>query len=291
MELEVLDGALWVIDLHSHILPGIDDGAPDLATALAMARAMVADGVTCVACTPHILPGLYQNTGADIRARVDALRLALADAGIPLEIVTGSDNHVVPSFVRDIERGHLLTLADTRYVLVEPPHHIMPPQLEFLFSNLLGAGYVPVLTHPERLTWINQQYDVVQRLAGNGVWMQITAGSLLGAFGRSAQRWSERMLDEGIVHILASDAHDLERRPPVLGRARAAAAKRVGAIEASHLVETRPRGILLNEHPSNLPVPTGANAGAMTGDDYDNAMAVGAMRGGGIAGRLRRLFA
>src|SRR5690606_29532618 len=110
--------------------------------------------------------------------------------------------------------GRLLTLADTRYVLVEPPHHVAPPRLEDLFFALSAAGYVPILTHPERLSWINTHYDAIKRLADAGVWMQLTAGSLTGAFGRNARYWAERMLDEGRAHILATDAHDTVRRPP-----------------------------------------------------------------------------
>ena len=146
----------------------------------------------------------------------------------------------MPSFVAELRSGHLLSLADTRYVLVEPPHHVAPPRLEDLFFNLLVAGYVPILTHPERLTWIKSHYQAVQRLVQAGVWMQITAGSLAGAFGRNARYWAERMLDEGCVHILATDAHDVNRRPPNLSHGRELAAKRVGDVEAEHLVVTRP---------------------------------------------------
>ena len=101
---------------------------------------------------------------------------------------------------------------------------------------------MPILTHPERLTWIKSHYQAIQRLVHAGVWMQITAGSLAGAFGRNARYWAERMLDEGCVHILATDAHDVNRRPPNLGQGRELAAKRVGDVEAQHLVVTRPEG-------------------------------------------------
>lgn len=101
-----------MFDLHSHLLPGIDDGAPDLETSLAMARAYVDQGVECVACTPHILPGLYHNTGPQIRQAVKELQTRLDDAAIPLRLTTGADNHIVPGFVAGLKSGHLLTLAD-----------------------------------------------------------------------------------------------------------------------------------------------------------------------------------
>jgi protein-tyrosine phosphatase len=244
-----------MIDLHCHILPGIDDGAADLSMSLEMAEAFVADGVSVVACTPHILPGLYHNSGSQIRADTAELQLTLDREGIPLRLVVGADNHIVPSFVADLRSGHLLSLADTRYVLVEPPHHVAPPRLEDLFFNLLAAGYVPILTHPERLAWINSHYQAVQGLVCAGVWMQLTAGSLGGAFGRNARYWSERMLDEGCVNLLATDAHDVNRRPPNLRQGCELAAKRVGDVEAQHLVVTRPEGVLRNDKPRNLPLP------------------------------------
>ena len=249
-----------MIDLHCHLLPAIDDGASDLATAHAMGRAAAADGITHVACTPHILPGVYANSGPAIRLAVQSLQESLDESGIGLKLVTGADNHMVPDFVAALRADRLLALADTRYVLVEPPHHTAPPRLAELFFALLAAGYVPILTHPERLLWAKSRYELIGRLFAAGVWMQITAGSLTGAFGRNAQYLAERMLDEGLVHILATDAHDTERRPPILSRGRQLAAARVGESEAQHLVATRPAGVLNDAAPTSLPMPAAALA-------------------------------
>lgn len=275
-----------MIDLHSHILPGIDDGAADISVSLAMAKTWVADGVSAVACTPHILPGLYQNTGPQIRIAVQQLQEALDQEGISLRLVTGSDAHMAPNFVAEVRSGQILTIADSRYVLVEPPHHIAPPQIEDFFFNLLVAGYVPILTHPERLSWVPSRYDTIQRLAKAGVWMQITAGSVTGAFGRNAQYWAERMLDEGCVHILATDAHDNSWRPPCLSKGWEAAAKRVGDAEAQHLVLTRPAGILNNEAPTKLPMPlTVGDLSGVVNADADSRSETGTTRKGGREGR------
>jgi protein-tyrosine phosphatase len=280
-----------MIDLHSHLLPGIDDGARDDEMSFAMAKMFLADGITTVACTPHILPGLYHNTGGGIRAAVARLQQKLTDHGIGLHLVCGADAHICPDFVPGLRSGHILSLADSRYVLVEPPHHTVPQRMENFFFDILVAGYVPILTHPERLTWINQQYATVRKLAANGVWMQITAGSVTGAFGRNAQYWADRMLDEGLVHLLATDAHDIERRIPNLSRGRDAAAKRVGETEAEHLVLTRARGVLANEAPETLPAPLGgavnARQNAVTAQHHG---ASDGGRGGSRSGWLRRFF-
>ncbi len=277
-------------DLHSHLLPGIDDGAGSLDVALGMAKEAAAQGVVTMACTPHILPGLYDNRGPQIRSAVSDLQLRLDDAGVPLQVVTGADNHITPEFVGGLQSGHLLSLADTRYVLVEPPHHVAPARLEELFFGLLLAEYVPILTHPERLRWIENKYTVMQSLVARGVWMQVTSGSLTGRFGRRARYWAERMLAEGCVHVLASDAHDLTRRPPDLAEGRQAAEKLVGCEEAHHLVVTRPRGVLENKAPGELPAPEGSARPNDIGGRDGKAQTCGDDNRGGVARRLQRLL-
>lgn len=244
-----------MIDLHHHLLPGIDDGAADLAMALDMARMAVADGIHTVACTPHIYPGLYENTGDGIRAAITALQAELDAAGIALKLVEGADVHLAPDLVEGIQAGRVPTLAGSRYLLLEPPHHVAPPRLEETVFGLMVAGIVPIITHPERLTWIEGHYDDFRRLFRNGAWMQITAGSLTGRFGSRPKYWAERMLDEGLVHILATDAHHPRRRPPLLAEARENAARRLGEEEATRLVSTRPRAILDNAPPDTVPPP------------------------------------
>src|SRR5262249_1067453 len=146
-----------------------------------------------------------------------------------------------------------LTLRDCRYLMLEPPHHVLPPRLEDLIFGLQAAGYVPILTHPERLSWVEDNYDVIGRLANNSVLMQITAGSLMGQFGRRPRYWAERMLDDGLCHLLATDAHNTERRAPRMTAARELAAQRLGNNEATNLVLRRPQGIVNNLNPTELP--------------------------------------
>jgi protein-tyrosine phosphatase len=289
-----------VIDLHCHILPGVDDGAGDMSVSLEMARTSVAQGVTALCCTPHILPGLYHNSGPQIRQAVANLQQTLDAKGVALQLVAGADVHMTPDFVSGLRSGRLLSIADSRYVLVEPPHHSMPPHLEDFFFSLVAAGYVPVLTHPERLSWAPQHYEMLKKLVRSGVWMQVTAGSLAGTFGRSALYWACRMLDEGYVHLIATDAHDADRRPPDLAAGRDLVAKRLGADEAEHMVATRPDGVLKDRAPSQLPLPLGiANVKVPScagdgdqleerGKGYANGRDDSGVRG--LPERLRRLF-
>jgi protein-tyrosine phosphatase len=253
-----------LIDLHCHLLPGIDDGAKDLEMSLAMARMASSDGISTIACTPHILPGVYNNTGAAIREAVNRLRQSISEAAIPVGLVTGADVHIAPDLGAQLRDGRALTLNDSRYLLLEPPHHVLPPRLEELIFGLQAAGYVPILTHPERLSWIEGHYDLLERLVySSTTLMQITAGSLLGHFGRRPRYWAERMLDDGLCHLLATDAHNTERRPPRMAEARALVAQRLGEDEAANLVLRRPQGILNDLNPAGLPVLPQARASQM----------------------------
>lgn len=244
-----------MIDLHCHLLPQIDDGSKSLDESLAMARIAVADGVRIVACTPHILPGIYENSGPAIRQAVAQLQGRLDEEGIPLLLAAGADVHIAPDLIDGLRGGRVPSLGKSRYFLLEPPQGVIPPRFEDFIFNLMSVGYIPVITHPERLSWIESHYDLVGRIVHSGAWVQITAGSILGKFGRRARAWSERLLDDGFVHIVASDAHDTEVRTPKLSEAVEAIGARIGREEAWHLVVTRPTGILRNQDPSEMPVP------------------------------------
>lgn len=244
-----------MIDLHCHILPGIDDGPTSLDVSLAMARCAVADGIAFTVCTPHIYPGLYENTRDGIETAVQSFRQALADAGIALQLGMGADTHLAPDLSGGILAGRIPTLNESRYLLLEPPHHVAPPRLDEAVFNLLSAGIVPVITHPERLSWIEDHYPLMVTLVRQGAWMQLTSGSLTGRFGKRPRYWAERMLDEGLVHVIATDSHHIDKRPPLLAEGREAAARRVGEAEAWDMVRTRPQGILDNVAPAQLPLP------------------------------------
>jgi len=246
-----------MIDVHCHMLPGIDDGARDLEMALQMARVAAADGITDVFCTPHIYPGMYDNDAAGIRAAVAALQAELDAAGIALRLSWGADAHLVPELGDGLAAGRVPTLAGSRYLLLEPPHHVAPPRFEETVFELMAGGLVPVITHPERLTWVETHHDIFVRLAERGCWMQVTAGALAGRFGKRVSYWADRFVCEGRAHILATDAHHPMRRPPLLAEARIAAEKLVGAEQATHMVVTRPAMILADQAPDSAPALVG----------------------------------
>jgi len=242
-----------MIDIHIHILPAIDDGSKSLDTSLEMARQCVQNGVRQVVCTPHIYPGLYENTQAGIQDEVKRLQAKLNEANIPLTLFVGADVHATPDVLDRLKSGEIPTINGSKYLLLEPSHFVATPNFYEYVDELIHAGYVPVITHPERLHWIDDNYALMKRLVHIGAMMQITASSLTGKFGLRAQYWAQRMLVEGLVHIVASDAHSTDSRPPDLQKGFEIARMWVGEKEALRMVELRPRAILNDVPFSEMP--------------------------------------
>ena len=172
-----------------------------------------------------------------------------------MKLVEGADVHMDPDLPSQLAAGTIATLAGSRYILLEPPHHSAPPDFEGHVFELLAHGWQPLITHPERLRWVEDHYDSFVRLSQRGVWMQITAGALTGRFGARPRYWAEKFLDEGHCHVLATDAHHPQRRPPLLAEARDAAARRVGQAHADAMVLARPLAVIANELPERVAMP------------------------------------
>ncbi|GAB4177136.1 MAG: hypothetical protein Kow0020_13100 [Wenzhouxiangellaceae bacterium] len=202
-------------DLHCHLLPGIDDGARDLEQSLAMARIALQDGIRTVVATPHHLNGVYTNPAAQVRARVQALRDALADAGIALEVLPGAELHLVPELPEQLARGEALTIGDHgRAVLVELPVHQIPVGADQILEHLLAMALTPVIAHPERNSQLRRQPERLAEWVSWGCLGQLTAQSCTGRFGPEVQQVARSMLLAGSIQVVASDAHRDRRRIP-----------------------------------------------------------------------------
>jgi protein-tyrosine phosphatase len=205
-----------MIDIHCHLLPGLDDGPQSWDQSLSMARMAWEDGIHAVIATPHQLGNYRSNTASDIRTRVSLMREHLSQAQIPLTVYPGADVRIEPDLANRLRADDVLTLADQhRHVLLELPHELCFP-LASLLEQLRAIGITGILSHPERNHGIMSDSRCLEELVEQGCLMQITAGSLLGRFGKPSQRLAETMLRRGLVHLLASDGHGTERRRPVL---------------------------------------------------------------------------
>ncbi|MEO7910837.1 MAG: CpsB/CapC family capsule biosynthesis tyrosine phosphatase [Roseiflexaceae bacterium] len=239
-----------MIDLHSHILYDMDDGALTLAESLAMARMAAMDGTRVLVATPHG-PGSTACRRYDqalIRARVGEINAALAAEQITLELVAGTEICYEADVVERLKRGELLTYGNTRTILLELSRNTIPPMLENTLFNVQVAGYRVVLAHPERIVEVQQDPNRLLPLIERGVIMQLTAAALLGDQGERLQIAAETLLTHGMAHILASDTHGLPpRRPPLLSAARERAASLVGAEAATALVTSNPAAVLYGQ--------------------------------------------
>lgn len=232
-----------MIDLHNHLLPGIDDGAPDLPSALALARLAQEEGITHLVCTPHIHPGRYDNSPETIQPALETFRAGLAQAGIPLQVAAAAEVRFGIELMVGIEQQQIPFLGqweEEPVLLLEFPHGDIPFGAERLVKWLRTRRVRPMIAHPERNKAIMRTPSKLKPFLQMGCLTQLTASSLIGGFGSRAQEVAVDLLEQGMVTILATDAHNLEHRPPLLQDAVAAAAELVGEQMAVDLVTTRP---------------------------------------------------
>ena len=214
-----MEQPLNFIDIHCHLLPGLDDGASRWEETLAMAELAAADGIRTIVATPHQL-GIYAaNHGDEIRARAGRLPSLLDERGIPLRVLPGADVRIEPGLIAKIHSGEVVTLADQgRHVLLELPHEVYLP-LDRLLADFQAEGLTGILSHPERNAGIAARPGVVKSLVDQGCLIQVTAGALIGGFGARVRQVAESLVKQGLVHFVATDAHSPRSRPPVLSQA------------------------------------------------------------------------
>jgi protein-tyrosine phosphatase len=228
-----------VIDIHCHILPGIDDGPQTLATSVAMAKLAVRDGIRALIATPHT-DGVRVSRDR-VAAAVHDLNRELRRQDLALTVYPGFE---LPfHLAAELAAAH--TLADNgRHVLIEfPPMHLPQGALNTFFT-LIAAGQVPVLAHPERNLGVLMNPDLLKEMVENGILVQITAASVIGEMGPDVQRCAHHLLKQGWVHFLATDSHSPTFREPVLGRAVKIVTRLIGQEQARALVEQNPGQIL-----------------------------------------------
>jgi protein-tyrosine phosphatase len=230
-----------MIDIHSHILPGIDDGASSLEESLAMARIAVDDGIRVMVATPHVITGLYPNTREAILTATEKLQRVLRENDVSLSILPGAEYHLEPDLPKWMARGELLTVNDAgRYLLVELPAALVPEYTGKVFYELQLQGVTPIIAHPERNIDFAREPGLLHELVSHGALVQITAGSLTGLMGSEAAATARTFLKQGCVHFIASDAHATGDRAPVLSDAAREAVRLAGEEEAQNLLTGNP---------------------------------------------------
>jgi protein-tyrosine phosphatase len=250
-----------MIDLHTHILPGVDDGVRTEDEAVEFARVSWGDGVKTIVATPHCREGFFVNVRQDVLAGVERLRRRLASEGIGVEILPGAEVHLCPDLPERVRDGRAPTLGDNgRTLLLELSLSQYPVELENLVFQLKLAGIDVLFAHPERIRYFQDDVKRYEALVHLGSYGQITTGSILGDFGSVAQEFSEELLRRGLVHVLASDAHNVAGRPPLFTPALDALAGLVGEARARCMADGAPRALMAGLEPE-LPPIEGRGAG------------------------------
>lgn len=232
-----------MIDLHNHLLPGIDDGAGDMAEALELARMAVGGGITHLVCTPHMHFGRYDNTRAGIAQALGEFRAALAAEAIPLEVAAAAEVRFDMEIMIGHARGELPYVGrwqGSEVLLLEFPHGEIPFGAERLTQWLLDRGVVPLIAHPERNKGVMRSPSRLKAFIDQGCLLQVTAGAVSGRFGARAQELAEELIREGSVTLIASDAHNVTHRPPLMREGFEAVARLVGDVRAEELAITVP---------------------------------------------------
>lgn len=255
-----------MIDIHHHLLPGIDDGSRDIATSVAMVQMAVDDGITHIVATPHANHA-YTYDRARNQTLLDGVRAALpAETAERISLGLGCDFHLNIENVEDAQKNRdRYTINKTEYLLIELPDFNIPTRTEEVLYNLRVAGLTPILTHPERNQTLQRTPERLQEWIASGLLVQVTAGSVTGTFGGKAKDMAWSLLRSGSVHFLATDAHDTVRRPPRMQEARLHVEKRIGKAVADQLCIDNPLAVF-----EGRPLPPSAMATERSDDAEDD---------------------
>lgn len=232
-----------MIDIHSHIIPAIDDGPATLAQAKQLLRAAVAQGTTFMMSTSHMTPGVYPNSPQKIRTHFDRMLAQLGELRDQIQLACAAEVRVGPEMIPLVERDEIPWLGElegNKVILLELPHTHVPIEAKNIIRWLVTRGIRPLIAHPERNAEIMRFHRRGHELADLGCLFQVTAASLYGGSGPHANRSAERFAKDGLIYVIASDAHNTEYRPPGIGAGLRAAERLVGASRAADMVYEHP---------------------------------------------------
>lgn len=242
-----------MIDIHCHILPGVDDGANNLNEAVEMARLAWENGSRAIVATPHCShPNMRGNfLTLDLLTRIEQLEQQIRDAGIAMRLYPGMEVFVTNDFPRQLDQGRLLPLAGTRYLLMEFSFEEGEEFMEQMFQIAISRGLQPVVAHPERYYAVQWDPQIIRRWCQMGCVIQVNQGSIFGRLGERAYDCAWTLLRQGLVHVVASDAHGTEKRKPDLQACFLKLAEKLSWGYAAMLLTENPERILWNRELKN----------------------------------------
>jgi protein-tyrosine phosphatase len=246
-----------MIDLHCHILPGVDDGPKNIDESLEMVRIFIKAGYRQVVATPHQVPGTtWMPSIEEIRILLVELNHVIKTVGLDFDVLPGMEISFDPLLPDLLEKGRLLPLGNTSCVLIETPFQQLPLGWEQVVFAILARGYFILLAHPERCVQLAARPRMVDRLIESGIYFQVNWGSFLGYHGRAALQMALRLADSGYIHCLATDSHNsLERHAAHVRLAAAKIEKVIGRENLQRIASENPLRILRNTHPLPMKKP------------------------------------
>jgi len=234
-----------MIDIHAHILPSLDDGPETIEESIELCKVAEEDGIKTIVATPHSKDGAYETKSVDILKAVDTLNLKLKENQIDIEILPGAEVHISEGLVENIKSGDVLTINNGgKFVLFELPFVFIPLGTDTFIFNLKSNGIVPIIAHAERITAFQRNPELVDQLVKIGARVQVNAHGLTKRANPRERKCAEWLLQNRLVHFIASDTHSLRGRPPILSKALKNAARIVGEEEARALVCHNPEQII-----------------------------------------------
>ena len=244
-----------MIDLHCHLLPGVDDGPQTIDDSIALAKKLVEDGVKQVVVTPHMLDGVYNVTMKQLLDGLQDLQKVLQNNNIDLQVFPGADIHINSQLVKLINEETVATIANKKkYILLEPDNNIWGDIVEQVVFSLQIKSITPIITHPERYHVVQEDIWRLKSLAEANVPIQVTAASICGFFGKRVQKCSRELFKNNLAHIVASDAHGVRKRPPFMTEARKIMCKWLPKDQVEDIFDVYPKKILDGEY-IQLPPP------------------------------------
>lgn len=244
-----------MVDIHCHLLPGLDDGPARFSQAVEMAEAAYADGIRTLIATPHHGNGAFRNPASTVRTAVSHFREELKTRGVAVEVVAGQELRLSENLIGELEAGIAGVLGESRCLLIELPGASIPSCLEELLYELRIRGLTAIIAHPERNVILQRQPEHMGTLRELGALGQVTARSLLGGFGAKTGKAAWTMLHQGFIHFIATDAHDLIRRPFELTAAYRLVENRLGPAMSRRLQDNAERLVQGDEMIAALDVP------------------------------------
>jgi protein-tyrosine phosphatase len=235
-----------MIDIHTHILPGVDDGAKDFAEVKKIAKSCLKQRVNCLVATPHYMEGKYEINPSELKSKYKNLESRLHQAGINLKILIGNEVYLREGIINKIKENRVLSLNHSRYMLVEFPIYKLDMKTESRLYQIKEIGYQPIIAHPERYKFVQRDPNLVSQWNKEGIAVQINGASLLGDFGQEEKETADFLLENNLVQLIASDLHSYNLKGQSLQQALLYLSSKVSKQQIARLVRNA-KAVILNQ--------------------------------------------